>query len=231
MRTIEVPKSEEGILEYLRDYPVLPSVTIVRNENDTRAYFEIRSDIDELEERIFLDAVTDVMSVFYKTRAIMKEIKNLDFERTDVLAYLGTLSAFERGDEKRKIAAAIGGDRYVNLDGLYNFRLDKTIDSWMELGRLAEKLLKECVSADETLELVAFMLGMSKVEGSVRLSRENDVPKIEKSGKIYPVARLTGNLDCDLVFSLLKEAPKSIIVPEPEKFSKNVLSAIRALGE
>jgi hypothetical protein len=224
-------KDEKGEREYiLKRLSYYPTCTIEETKHKNLITLDIASEMKGFRS-VIRDIVSSVITIFYKYKFMHAGITLPEDPGLEYSAFFGALLSFDLDEEKEKIERKLYNLRYISLKGLYNFALDKLVEGWSAMAVLANRLLSQCKSKEDILELVFFLLAVdSDFSPKVRLDNA-DTNEIFSDDVKVPIPNLTGDFDKDAIIAIVRERPLSIVLTEPSCLSHQFVNAIKGLSE
>ncbi len=181
------------------------------------------------ERKAFKDLICEILIKFYKYSTIRRFYEQSECEKVYFYSFLGTVVSMETDEEKRAISAVIGDKTKINVEGLLGFSLYELKKMWVGLATLTRKLFLQCVTEEDLLSLTGYFIGMDGAREGVLVINDGLYDKI--SGKKIALADLVGDKEKNLALNVFFNKPKEIIVPEPNKYSEDLIRFLKALGE
>lgn len=223
-----IPKANENEKKYyLARLAGLKNIGVLSKTFKKVDYLKVVSP-DEETAKYVRNAVAHGLVRFAKYKYLSSNIKCLG---TDIIfngCLLGALSALGLKDDIYKTEKEIELLSSVATETLLDFRLPEIIRSWEELTELAERLNSQCASDDERYDLILFLLAVDKSDApKINVSNK----KITVDGVAYPIPSYSGNLEHDVLATVIAERPYSVTIESVSDFSGEFVRAIRRLGE
>lgn len=224
-----LPKDEFNLTDYCADSLAKLGFDVVRHKSIGFDIVEVSSE-SPCARKIVARIVGDAITLFYK----FEVLKNLD---TGALngsyahyALVGALLSVDVEDERKQVYGKLKRLSKISPSALFKFRLNALSESWDGLKTLTEVLLKQGSTKDDLYELASYFMSGGDVAPKATITEE-EPPAIEINGQKIVIPALTGNNDLDLLLSLMRERPKSIVIRNKEILSDELLYALRSLGE
>lgn len=218
---------KEYILHRLRYYP---SCKVEETAHKNLITLDIESE-DKGFRAVIRDIVSSVITTFYKYKFMKAGISVPEGGGLEYAAFFGAILSFDLEEEKEKIEKKLINLKYISLKGLYSFALDKLIEGWAALLTLANRLLSQCKTKEDVLDLVLFLLAVdNNLSPRVRLKNPESNEIICNDIRL-PIPRLTDDFDQNALIAIVRERPLSIVLDEPSGLSENFIEAIHCLSE
>lgn len=226
---VTLPIREKAIEKYLVDrLSVYPDVQIKTTFSHKFTCLEISSKMACM-RKIIASVLASCVTLFYKYRVLEKLITDTESVGIEYYSLIGALLGVELDDEIRTLEKRLMNSTAFDVEGIWNFRINDMIDSWQGLTGLASKLLDNCDTEDDVYELTAFLVNLDKsTPPKVRI--ESEPFEIFVDDVKLVIGELTDNENYNLIASIMRERPLSIIVKNPEALDGKLLDAIRKLG-
>jgi hypothetical protein len=190
----------------------------VRAESDT--FFSIVKDI-----------ISSVILIFYKFRILREGITAIDTNDISHYALLGAFLSFDSDQEAVLIEKGLEPNGSYALKTIYEFRHPNLKESWNNIVTLANKLISQCESQSEIYDLIFFLLAVDEdLAPKVRIETLSDKLKIFCDNLPIIIPKLTDNEHFNHVIAIVRERPASIVICEPATLNKELLAAIKKLG-
>ena len=176
----------------------------------------------------FRAVLSEAIVIFCKYRVLMKSFPE---KKRGALfgAFCGVLLAQDFEKEKETVCARIPETNDVNFDGIFTFLLAELDYGWRALGLLAFRLYAQCKDDEDVFALIKYFLG-----GEVLLSRTLVVDEgiyFDDCNEDLICAEMAEDESENIALNLLLRKPTEIIVPVPAKYSEELISIIKRLGE
>lgn len=216
--------SDRRVENYLESIFTQCNYPFVKEKENGRTAFSFYADKEAK------NAITEAVLVnFYK----MKELTALLREKNDRAfdALLGSLIGFGQDDDREKIEKILEKTDAINIDGLYNFRLDELREDWKNLAKLSAKLYAQCETEADVYALSIFMLGMDDTVNAVIILDSAQKLFWEKSGTGIETVPFFEDKERDTIITLLSHRPSDVVVKDPSSIPEGVLNVIKSLGE
>lgn len=218
---------KEYILQRLGYYP---SCNLEETKHKNLITLDIDSEMKGF-RAIVRDIVSSVITIFYKYKFMRAGITVPEDSGLEYAAFFGAILSFDLDEEKEKIEKKLYNLKYISLKGLYSFALDKLVEGWSAMLMLANRLLSQCKTKADVLELVFFLLAVDNdFSPKVKLDSIENNEILSDNIKV-PIPNLTNDLDQNAIIAIVRERPISIILNEPSKLSSQFVAAIRGLSE
>ncbi len=224
-----LPKNEFRVADYCADSLSGSGFDVVRHKSLKFDIVETTSSSPCL-KKIVARTIGDAITLFYK----FEVLKTLD---TGALngslahyALIGALLSVDTDDERKQIYNKIKRLNKIAPSSLYKFRLTPLRESWEGLKTLTEVLLKQGSTKDDLYELASYFISGGDIAPKATITSDNP-PTVEIDGRKISVPALTGIADVDLLLTVVRERPKSIVISNKEALSPELLYALRGLGE
>lgn len=217
-------KSDRRIENYLESIFTQCNITFLKETEKNKTSYTFFADKESKDA-----LVIGILVNFYKLRELISALGDRDERSFDAL--LGALIGFGQEDDKEKIEKILQSTDVINVDGLYNFRLDELREDWSNLAKLSSKLFAQCENEEDVYALSIFMLGMDDTVNAVIILDSAQRLFWEKSGTGIEIVPYYGDRERDTIITLLSHRPSDVVVKDPSVVPEGVLSVIKSLGE
>jgi len=181
---------------------------------------------------IIKDIISSVILIFYKFRALKEGITAIDSGNIVHYALLSAFMSFDQDQEALFIEKGLEPNGSFAIKTIYEFRHPNLKESWNNIVSLANKLISQCATEEEIYELIFFLLAVEQdIAPKIRIETLNGKHKIFCDSIPIAIPRLTENENFNYIMATVRERPASIVICEPSTMHKDLLSAIKKLGE
>ena len=230
---ITLTKEERAEKEYILDrLKVLSNITVEVTEFKKFVTISINAENQSF-FTIVKDIISSVILIFYKFNALSSGITAFDKTNLAHYALLGAFLSFDYDQEVIFVEKGLENSGSYAIKSIYEFRFSGLKDTWNNIINLANKLISQCEGETEIYELIFFLLAVEEdVAPKIRIETLPDGShKIFSDNIPVAVPKLTDNDNYNYLLTLVRERPLSIVIAEPSTMNKELLGAIKKLGE
>lgn len=154
------------------------------------------------------NAICDVYLNHFKLAYFMSSLKNR--VTPALVALTSALLLFDQTYEDTLIRKVLSEVIDYNVDGILNFRLKDLTANWSELSDLIANLLSNSNSDDDIYSVAEFIHSQEGGKNQLMFG-ENGLFNLTKSESVK-VENYFDNSDLNLLFAIIKESPKELIL-------------------
>ncbi|MFA5449604.1 MAG: hypothetical protein WC292_04115 [Clostridia bacterium] len=177
------------------------------------------------------DIISSVILVFYKYDYLKENITAIDEYKMEHYALMGALLNFDEEQEKFIVEKGLENRADYSINSIFEFRCSRLKESWKNIALLANRLLSQCDGEEDIYDLVFFLIAIdSELSPRVRISGELDRIILFSNSTEIPLPALSGDISADILIAAIRERPSSIVISDCDIISKELLQAIKKLG-
>ncbi len=226
---ISIDKRHEKEISYILDsIENTNDLSYATEESRDRLYIYVASAcerVNDVESRLE-EIVKTVILSFFKQEFFLERLDLKKMELAEC-ALLSSIVHFDREFEGAVVSRALAGVGDVNIDGIFNFRLDALYDSWEELAEVSARLVDSVSSDGELYDIASFITGGDG--GKNRLLIESGRLKNITCHRTVEVVNLFDEGEKNLLSAILGEKPQEILV-ERGTLSAPMRSTLRRIA-
>ncbi|MFA6866652.1 MAG: hypothetical protein WCR54_03960 [Clostridia bacterium] len=224
-KIIGVTKKSNKIVDYLSELLDNEKIMFSYEEDENNVNFIVNTDNEWAE-----NAIADIFVGHYKYKQISKFLKPKFDNDYLFSAFVGAIISIDIEVERQQILESLPNCKWINLDGIYNFCLNKIRKSWEALAYLSNRLYSQCNTEKDLYKLTMFMLGVEDDNFAVLSVEKQDDIILLKNGERLSLFNFFEKQECNAIATILANCPSEIIVKSNEAFTKEFMSVLQKIG-
>ena len=217
----EKPKISNILLKELKEATSDFKTIITSYSEKEKTYITLACEEVEKPRLVFVigDAVSDIVSTFFKLDFIEKNLKLPIQNKENINAFKKALIAFDRETDKYIITRALHFRNKIFIDSFYQFRLKALRSKWLEIIKLANDNAGYLLCNDTFVELLKFLIENIEISRGIVnvVKKEEDFVLCDEEFKRIDnneclLFQLDEKNEFNLIASLIALSPKKINV-------------------
>lgn len=210
----------------------IKNLSFAEEESADRKYIYVASlcEFRESVQEAIENAIVDIFLIFLKLDFFLSRFMKKKLSHS-VVALLCSLVCFDRQFEEAIVRKSLSEVVDYNLDGILNFRLRDLTANWDELAELADNLLKVATTSDDIFNVATFLTSADGGESEILVDESGGDCSVYNLTleKCVPLKDLFDEKEFNILFSVVKENPKKIIL-QNVVLTKEMLSTLEKLS-
>lgn len=177
------------------------------------------------------DIISELLLTFYKFKELTGYLNDYREEGGySYYALLGALLGVEKAADSEYLKKILDGAEVVNIDGIYEFRMETLKQTWENLAKIIVRLLSCCKCAEDIYALSTFVMNPDDNPDSTVVVGAAGNLYWEKLNREITVVPYYGERRLDAIVTLLSKHPANVLIRDPNNVDEGLMTVIEALG-